>query len=134
MVVKDTVVSLSKVLSLPNASGVNRTFIDIIINEEIPILCINRNSMKKRLMPFKVLYDNKENFWQLGGGWEYYITLENLEVIKEKATLKSGAWDNARPRIEEKPEVKIEKSIDSASAGNEGFGKEYVYFSDMTSQ
>ena len=136
MVVKDTVVSLSKVLSLPSGNGVNKIFIDTIISEEIPILCINRNSMKKRLMPFKVLYDNKENFWQLSGSWEYYITLEDLEKIKEKASVKLGNWD-VKPR-EEKPEVKAakEKEIDSKTAdGNtEGFGKEYGYFSDMTSQ
>jgi len=136
MQVKETITPLSKVLSLNG--GINKKFVEIIIDQEIPILCINRSAQKKRLMPFKVLYDNKENFWQIEGTWEYFLTGENVNKIKELAVSKTGAWDKERPipELQPVPDVKLKNGAaqDIKTAENYSFGKEYRYFVEMTNQ
>jgi len=80
--------------------NVARQYIDIIISEEIPILCLNLETGKKRLMPFKVLYDNNEHFWLKEGTWKYYISGDDFKKIKEKfvSANAKGAWDAERPK------------------------------------
>ena len=124
---KETITPLSKVLSLPGGDGINKLYIDIIANEEIPVLCINKAADKKRLMPFKVLYDNTENFWQQDGAWEYYLTDESIEIIKGKAAVKTGTWDLERSKTEEAAQA------EEADESND-YGKDYSYFAEMTTQ
>ena len=134
MVVKDTITPLSKVLSLSaEGGGINKNYINIILNEEIPVLCINRSTKKKRLMPFKVLYDNKPNFWQIqGGSWEYYLTGESLDIIAEKSSVKSGNWE-VTGKGKSKTNKKVDEDIEEIKPAElDGFGIEYVYFSEMT--
>jgi len=135
MLVKDNITPLSKVLSLLDEGGINENYINIILNEEIPVLCINRSAKKKRLMPFKVLYDNKPNFWQIQNGtWEYYLTSESLELIIEKAAVKSRDWAVTAQEADNKPDIKIEKEniVEKKPAEQDGFGREYIYFAEMS--
>jgi len=135
MLAKDSIMPLSKFLALPDGKGINKVYIDIIINEVIPVLCINRSANKNRQMLFKVLYDNKDNFWQLGGSWEYFITAENIEKVMEKTAVKEGAWDKERSRLDDKPaERSLVKPSESESSGDDGFGRDYLFFSEMTAQ
>jgi hypothetical protein len=132
---KESPVPLSMLLSLPDGKGINKSRIDIIIEAEIPVLCINKNAKKERLMPFKVLYDTNDKFWEQGGGWEYFLTDEGFEKLKEKSIVKTGAWDFERPKTE-KP---VEKKADIDDEDLEeleveiGYGSEYNNFAKMTS-
>ena len=142
---KETTTLLSKVLAplpgtQPKEKGGYRQYIDIILNEEIPILCINRSTGKKRLMPFKVLYDNNEYFWLKEGGWQYYISGDDIEKIKKNAVSKTGAWDLERSKsnIPEKTPPKI-VMVDSEEELDElevevGYGKEYEDIIKMPTQ
>ncbi|MDR2542688.1 MAG: metal-dependent phosphohydrolase [Treponema sp.] len=135
MQANDPITLLSRVLSLPDGSGVNRVFIDIILNEEIPILCINKTAKKKRLMPFKVLNNNKESFWQYTGSWEYYLTRESVQLLREKAIVKTGVWDLEKPSSDKKiPDDKKEPDdIEEIEAVDDSFGSEYTVFVEMSS-
>jgi len=135
MQVKETVFPLSKVLTLPNGGGGNKHYIDIIINEEIPIVCINKSAQKKRLMPFKVLNDNKDGFWRIqGGSWEYFLTGESIEILKEKTAVKRAAWEDAKKNAQTPGTVTAQKEAPSEPIKLDGLGKEYNYYADMTPQ
>ncbi|MCL2805000.1 MAG: metal-dependent phosphohydrolase [Treponema sp.] len=136
MLVKDTITPLSKVLSQSNEEGLNKTYIDIIINEEIPVLCINKTAKKKRLMPFKVLHDNRKYFWQFAGKWEYFFTGESISKIKEKSAVKTGAWDLERAKPEKDEEIGELMPVDEAETEQkiDGFGNEYKAITGMTAQ
>ena len=90
---KDSIILLSKVLSSPDGKVTNKACIDIIVEENIPVLCYKKAENKKRLMPFKALYENHNSFWQQSSGWEYYLTGEDFQILKEKAVVKPGAWE-----------------------------------------
>ncbi|MDR0442799.1 MAG: metal-dependent phosphohydrolase [Treponema sp.] len=118
MAEKDTVTPASKILTNPDGSGVNRAYIDIMLQDDTPVLCVNRGTQKKRLMPFKVMYGNNTNFWEKGGDWEYYFMGEDLAKVKEKAVTKTGAWDSIP--VKKKPWEKEEHS------SPQGFGDDYT--------
>jgi len=122
---ENRILPLSKALLLPDGKGLNRTYIDIILRDDIPVLCINRDTQKKRLILFKILYGNNENFWQQKGSWEYYLTEEEFQKVKEKAVAKPGAWEGEIPKNE-----KAEKSDNAASAA--GYGSDYQTYAEMS--
>ena len=136
MVKKDKVIPLSEVIELPNGTGVNKKYIDIIVQEDIPILCVNTKTDKERRMPFKVLYDNNKSFWQQGGGWEYYIEEDGIEKLKKKDVIKTGAWEDNKQKTEKKKENETEIENDETDleelAVEKGYGSEYAQFAGMT--
>ncbi|MDR0487443.1 MAG: metal-dependent phosphohydrolase [Treponema sp.] len=124
MAEKDTIISVSKVLAVPGGTGISKAHVDIMLREDIPVHCINRGTQKKRLMPFNVLYNNNNVFWRQGGGWEYFITGEDFEKIKEKAVSKHSNWET---------ETADRKSGESNKPDpHQGYGNEYKTISTMT--
>jgi len=122
-------IPLESILLPSDGKGTNKAYIDIIMQEEIPVICINKSNKKKRLMPFKVLFDINENFWQQSGGWKYFLYSEDFEEIKEKSVVKTGNWELERPKkaseavTNTKPEeLKVEI----------GYGSEIQKFAEMS--
>jgi len=159
MAEKDDSVPLSEVLSLDDGKGINKKYVDIILEEEIPILCIKQDTKKSRLMPFKTLRDNNVNFWQIkNGAWEYYLTFDDYNKLKEKALTKINAWDTdiQKPAdIQEPADIQkyadtqkptdIQKSneedeeIEELDEATEdeielGFGSEYKTYQEMSAK
>jgi hypothetical protein len=144
MASKESPIPLSKVLLSLDGKEINKKCIDIIIEEEIPVLCVKRDTQKKRLMPFKTLHDNKENFWQVPDGtWEYYLSHEDYEKLKEKAVSKHGSWDLEALMVQTSTFKTVQKSAPKEEKIEElpvatkkevevGFGNEYKTYSEMT--
>jgi hypothetical protein len=136
MVKKDKVIPLSKVIELPAGDGVNKKYIDIIIQEDIPILCLNTKTDKERRMPFKVLYDNNKSFWQQGGGWEYYIEEDGIEILKKKDVIKASWEDEHKPAKKKEHKTKVindEVELEELAV-EKGYGSEYTQFAEMTNK
>jgi len=134
---QEVTIPLSSLLSLPNGGGVNKAYIDIILEEEIPVLCVNQSANKKRLMPFKVMYGANESFWRQNGYWQYYLSGEDLEKLKEKAIIKTGSWIFDRPKMADKADKKTaptqEEELEELQVV-ESFGSEYRIFANMTTE
>jgi HD-GYP domain-containing protein (c-di-GMP phosphodiesterase class II) len=135
MVKKDKVIPLSKVIEIPEGGGVNKKYIDIIIQEDIPILCLNTKTDKERRMPFKVLYDNNKSLWQQGG-WEYYIEEDGIETLKKKDVIKASWEDEHKTgkKKEHKPKVINDEVELEELAVEKGYGSEYSQFAEMTNK
>ena len=136
MTEKEINIPISRILPLPDEKGTNKHYIDIIINEDIPIVCINKSAQKKRIMPFKALYDNNEQFWQQKGNWEYYLTKEGFETFKEKAAKKPDSWDFSTQGAVKKnvPVTKQEEEegeLEELEAET-GYGSDYKAFIGMS--
>jgi len=131
----DKVIPLSNVIELSDGTGINKTYVDIIVQEDIPILCINKKIGKEKRMSFKVLNINN-NFWQQSSSWEYYIEDDGLEKLKEKAEIKTAPWENknykAAKKKEKKTSDKNDKSDIEEKEVEKGFGSEYRQFAEMT--
>ena len=134
MATRDNVIPLSKVIELSEGAGVNKLHIDIIIEEDIPILCININSDKERRMPFKVLFDNNNSFWQQDERWEYYLEDDSLEKLKEKAVAKTGFWDFDRLKSAKNNAAKDYETSTEDLEIVMAYGGDYKLFAEMTTE
>ncbi|MDR1838305.1 MAG: metal-dependent phosphohydrolase [Treponema sp.] len=124
-------VPLSKVLLLPDGSGINKAYINIMLEEEIPVFCVNRNKHTQKLIPFKTLYDEDVSFWQKKGVWEYFLTGYGLYKLEEKARAILGSWilQKTKEKPNNEPETESNKSPEEAA-----FGKEYDTVAKMSNE
>ena len=129
MLASDKNIPLSDVFLPGNEKTLNNNYIDIILEEDIPVFCFNNSTKKDRLMPFKVLYDNHENFWLQGGSWEYFLTAEGFAKLKEKYELKPSGFKFDKSKINDDDDDDIEELQTEA-----GYGNEYKHFADMTNE
>jgi len=130
------VVPLPKVLLPLDGKGINKVYANIIIENEIPVLCVNNVIKKERLMPFKLLYHNNENFWRQGGDWEYYLTKESFDKLREKTIEKTGFWEFDPPPPKKEAPVKAAPVTEAIEELEElevevGYGKDYKKFLEM---
>jgi len=132
---KETIVPLSKALSLPDGGSLNREYIDIILQGDVPVLCVNQDTKKKRMMPFKILYGNNNSFWQQEGNWKYYFTGDELEKLNEKTVAKTSAWEGERQRTEKTTAIEENTYDDSDIEELDvevGYGSEYKTYAEMS--
>jgi len=143
---KESNVPLLKLLTQPGYKGNNIKYIDIILKEEIPVYCKNQKTNKNRLMPFKTLFDNKEDFWHQNKDWEYFLMPDGFKKLKEQLAAKPIDWDEKKQQLppakaeevivkpEPKPEPEPEPAEEELEELEASFGDEYKTFSEMTSE
>jgi len=133
---KEVTILLSKVLKAPGVK--NKKIIEVMLDGDIPVICVKKASKNKRLMPFKALYDSNENFWIQDSSWEYSITEESLEKVKKEVIERSGSWIDDIQDIDkpaQKEEKKKTKNKDENLEELEvevGYGNEYKAFAEMS--
>jgi len=137
---KEVSILLSKVLKQPDGK-INKKVIEVMLEEDVPVICVKKASTAKRLMRFKALHDINENFWQQDTGWEFSLTEESLNKIKEKVIAKSGSWIDDITNIEkkvdrvetdEKPQPQTKDDVLEEMEVEVGYGDEHKVFAEMT--
>ena len=78
MVSKDSVTLLRKAIEE------NKQIVEICLQENVSIICINKDTKKERPMPFSAMYGNNSSFWMKNDSWDYFIANDDLKKIKEK--------------------------------------------------
>jgi len=85
-------IPLSKALSLPDGN-VNKVYLAIMLEEDLPTLHIDRSKHIHQLTPFKPLYDADPAFWRNSGDGGYFLTGYGLDRLKELAIARTGSWN-----------------------------------------
>ena len=116
---------------LKQKPDINSKYIEVIIKEDIPIICINNSTQKKRNMPFKALYGNNHSFWQQEGSWEYFITEEDLVKIGEKTNTKPNIWEIKHAKDGSAPSA---EQLIAKSGPKQGFGSDLEEITAMTAE
>ena len=122
MLEKEATIPLSKVLLLPDGKGINKAYIDIMLGEEIPVLCVNHSQHVQKLIPFKQLYSSDVSFWQKEDVWEHYLTGYGLNKLEERARAIVGSLQKSET---EKNKQKIDE---------DAFGSEYNAVAKMSKE
>jgi hypothetical protein len=127
MLEKEATIPLSKVLLLPNGNGINKAYINIMLEEEIPVFCVNKSKYIQKLIPFSFLYSKDNDFWQKKSAWEFFLTGYGLNKLEENARARLGSWilSKSEDNAGEVPEVTYEE---------DAFGKEYKTITEMSSE
>jgi len=139
-------IPLSKVLSLPDGKTLNRIYLAIMLEENLPILCVNRSEHTQKLTPFKPLYD--QHYFRQKGDEEFYVTGYGLERLKELAIAKTGSWNFTEAEeeiiVEEKTKIdtetetktdaKTDKEPDAIQEEESGFGSDYDNIAQLSAE
>jgi hypothetical protein len=112
MIDKNAVVLLRDVIAA------DKKYADAMLGEDTPVLCINRETKKDRLISFKTLYDNNSHFWQLNETWEYFLAKERLAKLEET--------------LSPKPEPAADQPAPQGGVPMKNFGDEYEEIAAMT--
>jgi hypothetical protein len=107
-----------------DGKSINQTNLEIILKEEILIFCKNKKAQRFRIMPFKTLYEANNNFWRKDQNWEFFLTKEMLDKLKEKNIIEPSV---------SKPED-TQESEEEVATNNflQGFGDDYKVIIAMT--
>ncbi|MCL2721612.1 MAG: hypothetical protein FWD47_09785 [Treponema sp.] len=112
MAKNETLVSVKNLFSSEQNKNLEKEITEILMQEDIPIICVNREQQKKRLMPFSSLYGNGSRFWQQKHSWSYYISEECNKKIEELTNTKPVNWDvDIHPNV---PENDTNESINNS--------------------
>ena len=126
------------------AQDINSKVIDVLLQDDYHIICLNHKTKQKRNMPFKAMYGNNKQFWTQPG-WEYMFSKDDFEIIKEKYSAAYGAWVPvavSEPDIQQKNKKSEHKKIKSKIKDDDleelhielGYGREYEEISSMSSE
>jgi HD-GYP domain-containing protein (c-di-GMP phosphodiesterase class II) len=119
MVSKDSVTLLRKTIEE------NKQIVEICLQENVSIICINKDTKKERPMPFSAMYGNNSSFWMKNDNWDYFIANDDLKKIKEKIP----------KEIQKDYKIVKDDSDNSAAETNEddwGYGDSYASIAAMT--
>jgi len=130
MLEKEATIPLSKLLLLPNGK-INKAYIDIMLSEEIPVLCVNHSQHVQKLIPFKQLFGSDVSFWQKEGVWEHYLTGYGLNKLEERARAIVGSWVLQTPGRENDTKSETESGEDQLE---EAFGNGYNEIAKMSKE
>ena len=78
MVSKDSVTLLRKAIEE------EPKIVEICLQDNISVICINKDTKKIRHMPFSAMYGNHTSFWAKNDNWDYFLVNDDLKKIKEK--------------------------------------------------
>ena len=69
---------------LRDVISANNSYLEVLLRESFTVVCINENSGKTRVLPFKALYTNNSLFWIRKGEWTYFLRETDLASLDAK--------------------------------------------------
>jgi HD-GYP domain-containing protein (c-di-GMP phosphodiesterase class II) len=129
-------------IPVQNALNEGKEFMDVLLQDDAVLVCVNKSAGKKRSMRFKALYENNSRFWLQKSEWEFFFSGEEFARLRDKAeALKatSGAkpWeaDHARtsaPQVQDAARDAATGTESVEPAVESSFGKEYAAIAAMS--
>jgi HD-GYP domain-containing protein (c-di-GMP phosphodiesterase class II) len=124
---------VNSVIMLREAVTLNKSYIDACLLENIPVVCINKETMKKKLMPFKTMYSNSNKFWLQNKTWEFFLAEDDFVKIQERVEKLNAHLELPSIAVETGPvmpkEAVPEEPVDTIT---EFLGNEYEAIAEMT--
>jgi len=132
---KEVTYLLSNILTHLSGTS-NKKIVEVMLDEDIPVICVKKASKNKRIMPFKALHDSNEKFWQQDSSWEYSISEETLEKVKKEFIARTGSWIDDIQDIEKSGGKGANSKINDGNLdeldADLGYGSDYKIFAGMT--
>ena len=105
--------------------------INACIKEDVGVICFNKKLQKKKAMPFRILYENNNQFWLQNEAWEYYVAQDDLAKIEERVVQLNQEWMPAT----EITVTETKNSADMSGASdspNNGYGEGFIAFTRLS--
>jgi len=114
--------------------------VNACIKEDVGVICFSRKLQKKKTMPFRILYENNNQFWLQNQVWDYYVAQDDLAKIEERVAQLDSQWtpgteNTVQETTNNVPVTIIPPGTNLPPLSNmiaNGFGEEYVTFASFT--
>jgi hypothetical protein len=73
----------SSVLLLREVIESGKDYIDACLQEDVPVICMNKETKNKKHISFKLMYNNNNKFWIQNETWEYFLSNEDYQKTAE---------------------------------------------------
>jgi len=113
----------SPVILLRKAMEANKDDIEVFLEENFSVVCINKTKKNKKSIAFSVLYNNNQNFWMQNEAWEYFISKDDYHRIIDKISKTKTGW--VPQNIEEDQEEEEHEELEALDEVEDGYGREY---------
>jgi hypothetical protein len=124
-------VSKGTVTLLRKAIEEDKKVVDVCLQDNVSIICVNRDTQKDRPMPFSAMYGNNNSFWTKNDNWEYFLTNDDLKKIKEKIQ-KEAQLEIPDVKNEPGDTAQTAEEVTEAENVKKGYGDDYVSIAAMT--
>ncbi|MCL2765390.1 MAG: hypothetical protein FWD40_08960 [Treponema sp.] len=126
----EVLVSVRKFFLQEQNKNKEKEIIKIMLQENISVVCVNREQQKKRLMPFNSLYGSGTSFWLQKHSWDYFISEKDKQKIEEltnnsPVVLNAGAYSKSpevvvvqQAEISENNAMQKDDNSDTLSSGS----------------
>jgi len=127
----EIMVSKNSVTLLRKAIEEDKQLVEICLQENVPVICVNKDTKKDRPMPFSAMYGNNTTFWMKNDNWDYFLANDDLKKLKDKIPketpkdFKIVQNDSGAPAAETNEANEAEKA-------EKGYGDNYVSITAMT--
>jgi len=110
-------------LLLREAIDKNNEHIEACIQEDITVICINRENKVKKIISFRIMHQNNNSFWLQNETWEYFLSNDDFQKIINNVAQKNQEknYTVVADVSEEPEEINL----------NNGFGDEYTVIAAM---
>ena len=116
----------------------SKNHVDACITEDAGVICFNRKLQKKKVMPFRILYENNSQFWLQNESWEYYVARDDVAKIEERVIQLNQEWAPGTEIIVQetpatmKPAPEPTNNATVSSASDNGLGDGFVAFAGLS--
>ena len=117
-------------IMLREVIAANKDYIDACLMEDVPVVCINRETKKNKRMSFKSLYINNSEFWLKNEVWEYFLADDELKSLQRRAVTFVEPWKPKPEPEPAKPAVIIPKT--TTEEEDQGFGENLVNYAALS--
>jgi len=117
----------SSLILLIKMIKIGKEYISACIQEDVTIVCVNRENKNKKYISFNILFQNNNTFWLQNETWEYFISNEDFQKI-------SDTINNRQPKKDYVTVVNTHNELDEPEeleTIDDGFGKEYEAIASM---
>jgi HD-GYP domain-containing protein (c-di-GMP phosphodiesterase class II) len=106
------------------ASG--KLYIDACLLEDPSVVCVNnKKTEKNKIISFKILYENNNQFWLQNETWEYFFDKEDVAKIEEQVAQFKHQW------TPEQIEMMESGMTANNASSDDGYGKGYTTFAEL---
>ena len=112
------------VVLLREAVETGNNYLEACLQEDVSVICINRENKNRKNISFRIMHQNNSTFWLKNETWEYFLSNEEFQKITEIATKQPAERDyTIIPGPDEPEELDVVE---------DGYGNDYESFAAMT--
>jgi hypothetical protein len=103
----------------------SKSHVDACLKENVGVICSNKMLSKRKVMPFRILYENNSQFWLQNEVWEYFLAQDDLAKIEERVLQLDLQWSPV-------PVETVQEMTNDTDSQDNGFGDKFAALAGLS--